>query len=129
MRPGAAEAVAALSRVPNTHVVLWSAGTATYVENVLDVIVLPAIHAINPVFYFARVLCFSDLENGKKDLDVIADMFATAKCNIVLVDDMDVHCVANRAKGYTCLQPPLPGSADSSAFFEGLIAKYVNVKK
>lgn len=123
MRPGAAEAVAAVSRVPNTRVVLWSAGTATYVENVLDVVVLPAIHAINPVFYFARVLCLSDLVDGWKDLDVIADMFAVARSSVALVDDADVHCVANRANGYTCFQAPLPGCADSSAFFKNLIAK------
>lgn len=106
LRPHAVNTILDIASDPRLLVVLWSAGTQAYVENMLDVVLLPALQAQNPSFKFSTVLTYDDTNSGIKDLNKICDLFKVPKDSVILVDDALPQCSANMANGFQVIVAP-----------------------
>ena len=103
IRPHAVDVILDLWMIPNVFVVLWSAGTSPYVHNIVDVVLLPALQAKNPMFYFSTVMTYDDTDCGIKDLHKIKKLYNTPNENIILIDDTIAQCGVNMVNGFRAI--------------------------
>lgn len=106
LRPHAVEVILEIAARPNTHVVIWSAATESYVENLVEVVILPALQERDPKFWFSQIFSYNDTECGVKDLNKICRIFKAPKENVVLVDDTLMQCSTNLANGFRVIMIP-----------------------
>lgn len=106
VRPHTVEAILELWNIRNVLVALWSAGTEAYVSNMVDVVLLPAIHVKNPFFFFSRILTYEDTTNGFKDLNKICEVYDVPKERVVLIDDSIEQCNLNIMNGFRAIIVP-----------------------
>jgi predicted HAD superfamily phosphohydrolase YqeG len=106
VRPHAVDVILELWAIPHVYVVLWSAGSKDYVDNMVDVVLLPAIQAKNPLFWFSNILTYEETDCGMKDLNKVCKMYEVPRDNVVLVDDSIAQCSVNISNGFQAIMVP-----------------------